>query len=200
MIIVGYNEKCSGLSRDICNLIVVVQPLSCVQLFVTPWIAECQASLSSTISQSLLKLTSIELMMSPNHLLLCHPFSFCPQSFPASESFPMSRFFTSCGPSIGASASASIIPINIQGPLGLTSLISLQSKGLSSLLHHHSLKASILWLSPFFMVQLSYPYMTTRKTIALTKWTFVGKVMSLFFNLLSRFVIAFLPRSKGLLI
>ena len=128
------------------------------------------------------------------------PFSFCPQSFPASESFPVSRFFASCGPSIGASASASIIPINIQGPLGLTSLISLQSKGLSSLLHHHSLKASILWLSPFFMVQLSYPYLTTRKTIALTKQTFVGKVMSLFFNLLSRFVTAFLPRSKGLLI
>ena len=130
------------------------------------------------------------------------PFSFCPQSFPASESFPVSRFFTSRGLSIGASASASIITINIQGwfPLGLTSLISLQSKGLSSILHLHSLKASILWLSSFFMVQLSYPYMTTRKTIALTKWTFVGKVISLFFNLLSRFVIAFLPRSKGLLI
>ena len=93
--------------------------------------------------------------------------------------------------------------MNIQHcfPLGLTGLISLQSEGLSkSLLQHHGLKALILWHSAFFMVQLSHPYMTTGKTIALTIWTFVGKVMSLLFNTLSRFVIAFLPRSKLLLI
>ena len=111
----------------------------------------------------------------------------------------MSRFFSSGSQSIGVSASASVLPMNIQDwfPLGLTGLISLQSK---SLLEHHSSKASILWHSAFFIVQLSHPYMTTGKTIALTKLTFVGKVMSLLFNMLSRLVIAFLPRSKCLLI
>ena len=92
-----------------------------------------------------------------------------------------------------------VLPMNIQGwfPLGLTGLISLQSNGLSkSLLQHHSSKASIFRCSAFFMVQLSHPYMTTRKTITLTIWTFVGKVMSLLFNMLSRLVITFLPRSK----
>ena len=112
----------------------------------------------------------------------------------------MSQFFTSGGQSIGASASASILPMNIQdwSPLGLTGLISLQSKGLSRVFQHHSSKASILWHSAFFTVQLSHPYMSTGKTIALTRWTFVGKVMSLFFNMLSRLVITFLPRSKRL--
>ena len=119
------------------------------------------------------------------------PFSFCLQSFPTSGSFPMSRFFASGGQSIGASASASVLLMNIQGlfPLGLTDLISLQSKGLKSLLQHHSSKASILQCSAFFMVQLSHLYMTTGKTTALTIWTFVSKVMSLFFNTLSWFVI-----------
>ena len=103
---------------------------------------------------------------------------------------------------IGASDSASVLPVKIQGqfPVGLTGLISLQSKSPKSLLQHHSSKALIVWCSAFFMVQLSYPYMTTGKTIALNIWTFVGKVMSLFFNILSRFVIAFLPRRKCLLI
>ena len=111
-------------------------------------------------------------------------FSFCRQSFPASGSFPVSQLFESGGQSIGASALASVLPKCIQGwfPLGLISLISLQSKGLSSLLQHHSSKASILCCSAFFMVQLSHPYMTTGKTIALTRWTFVGEVMSLLFN------------------
>ena len=112
----------------------------------------------------------------------------------------MSHFFASGGQSIGVSASASVLPMNIQDwfPLGLTDLISLQSKGLSkSLLYHHSSKVSILWRSAFFIVQLSHPHMTTRKTIALTRRTFVGKVMSLLFNM-SRLVIAFLPRSKHL--
>ena len=126
------------------------------------------------------------------------PFSSRLQSFPASASFPMSQFFASGGQNIRASASESVLPMNIQDwfPLGLTGWISLQSKGLSSLLQHHSSKASTLRRSAFFTVQLSHPYMTTGKTIALTRQTFVGKVMSLLFNMLSRFVIAFIPRSK----
>ena len=115
----------------------------------------------------------------------------------------MSQFFKSGGQSIAVSASASVLPMNIQNwfPLGLTDLISLQYKGThKSLLQHHSSKPSILWHSAFFIVQISHPYMTTGKTIALTKWTFVGKVMSLLFNMLSRLVIAFLPRSKHLLV
>ena len=111
-------------------------------------------------------------------------FSSCPQSFPPSASFPMSRLFESGGQRTGASASASILPMNIQGwfPLGLTGWISLLCKWLfKSLLKHHSLKASILWCSALFMVQLSHPYMTTGKTIALTIQTFVSKVMSLLF-------------------
>ena len=116
------------------------------------------------------------------------PFSSCSQSFPASGSFPVSQFFTPGGQSIGVSASASVFPMNIQDcfPLGLTGLISLHSKGtLKSLLQQPSLKASVLQCSPFFMVQFSHPYMTTGKTIALTIRTFVGKVMSPLFNMLS---------------
>ena len=130
------------------------------------------------------------------------PFSSHLQPFPASGSFPMSRLFSSGGQSTGASASASILPMNIQGwfPLGLTGWISLQSKGQSSLPQNCSSKTSILQCSAFFMVQLSHLYMTTGKTIALTIRTFVGKVMSLYFNMLSKFVTAFLPWSKCLLI
>ena len=128
------------------------------------------------------------------------PFSSHLQSFPASGSFPMSKCFTSSGQSIGVSASAPVLPTNIQdwSPLGWTGWISLRSKGLSSLLQHHSSKASILWQSAFFIVQLSHPFMTSGKTIALTRRTFVSKVMSLLFNMLSRLVISFLPRSKCL--
>ena len=130
------------------------------------------------------------------------PFSSCLLSFTASGSFPVSQLFTSGDQSIGASASVSVLPMNIQGwfPLGLTGLISAIQEPLKSLLQHHSSKASILPCSAFFVVQLSYPYMTTGKTIALTIWTFVGKVMSLLCNMLSRFGTAFLPRSKCLLI
>jgi len=131
------------------------------------------------------------------------PFSSWPQSLPASGSFPMSQLFAWGGQSIGVSASASVLPMNTQdwSPLGWTGWISLQSKGLSkSLLQHHSSKASILRCSAFFTVQLSHPYMITGKTIALTRQTFVGKVISLLFNVLSRSVITFLPRSKRLLI
>ena len=130
------------------------------------------------------------------------PFSSCPQSLPASESFPMSQLFAWGGQSIGFSFSIS--PSNEQP--GLISfriywldLLTVQGT-LKSLLQHHSSKVSILWRSAFFTVQLSQPYMTTGKTIALTRWTFVGKVVSLLFNMLDRLVITFLPRSKRLLI
>ena len=166
----------------------------------TPWTAAGQASLSSTISQSLFRFRSIESVMLCNHLILCYPF-LCFQLFPASESFPMSQLIASDGKSIGASTSATVLPVNTEGYflLGLTSLISLLSKDSQSLLQHHKLKASVLWHSAFFMVQLSHLCMTIGK-IALTIRTFVGKVMSLLLNMLSRFVIAFLPRSKHFLI
>ena len=132
------------------------------------------------------------------------PLSSCPRSFPPSGSFPMSQLSTN----IGVSASASVLPMNTQdwSALGWTSWIPLQSKDckspktLKSLLQHYSSKAYILRCSAFFIVQLSHPYMTTGKTIALTRWTFVGKVMTLLLNMLSRLVITFLPRSKCLLI
>ena len=174
----------------------VVQLLSCVQLFMTPCRAACQASLSSIIPWSLLKLLSIDSVMPSNHLILCCPLFSCPQSFPESGSFPVSGLFASGGKSIEASASASVLPVNIQDwfPLELTGLISLQSKGLYKEFSPTSQFKSINSLV-LFMVQLSHPYLTTEKTIALTIQTFVGKVMSLLFNILSRFVIAFLPRS-----
>ena len=158
--------------------------------------------LSITNPWSLLKLMSINSVMPSNHLISVVPFSSCLQSFPTSRSFLMSQLFASGGQCIGTTASASVLPMNIQVwfPLGLTGLISLQSKGLSSLLQYHSSKASILWCSAFFTVQFLHPFMTTGKTIALTRWTFAGKVMFLLFNMLSRLVIAFLPRKKCLLI
>ena len=118
------------------------------------------------------------------------PFSSCLQSFPASGSFPMSRFFESAGRRIGALASASVLPMNIQDwfPLGMTGLISLLSKEFSRVFSSITLKASILWHSAFFMVQLSHLYMTTGKTIVLTIQTFVGKGLSLLFNMLSRLI------------
>ena len=127
------------------------------------------------------------------------PISSCPQSFPTSASL---LNFASDSQSIRISASASVLPINIQDwfPLGWTGWISLQSKALKSLLQHHSSKPSILQPSACFIVQLSQSYMTTGKTIALTRQTVVDKVMSLLFNMLSRLVITFLPKSKYLLI
>ena len=115
----------------------------------------------------------------------------------------MSQFFTSGGQSIEVSTSASVLPMNIQDsfPLGWTGWISLQSRRLSkSLLQHNNSKASILQCSAFFIVQLSQPYMSTGETTALSRWTFVGKIMFLLFNMLSRLVITFLPKSKCLLI
>ena len=129
---------------------------------------------------------------------------FCLQSFPASGSFPMSRLFTLGGQSVGASPSASVLPVNIQGwfpsfRVDWFDLLAVRGT-LKSLLQHHNSKASVLWHSAFFMVQLSHPYMITGKTITLPIRTSVGRVMSLLFYMLSRFVIVFLPGSKGFLI
>ena len=144
----------------------------------------------------------IESMILSNYLILCHPFSFCLQFFPALESFPVSWLFASTGQSIGASAS--VLPKNNQGwfPLGMTGLNSLQSKGLSRFLHHHNWKASIIQHIAFFIVQLSHLYLTIGKKpyFWLTIWNFISKGTFLLFHLPSRFVIIFLPRSMGLLI
>ena len=131
------------------------------------------------------------------------PFSSCPKSLPASGSFPMSQLFTWDDQSTGVSASASVLPMNNPGLISCMmawlDLLAVQG-ALKSLLQHHSWKVSILRSLAFFTVQLSHPYMTARKTIALTRRTFVGKVMSLLFNMRSTLVIIFLPRSKRLLI
>ena len=126
------------------------------------------------------------------------PFSSCSQSFPASGSFPMIRFFALGGQNIGVSAS--VFPMNIQDwlRLGLTGLISLQSKGLSRVVSNTTVQKQFFG-SQLRLCSSSHPYTTTGKTIALTRWNFVNKVMSLLFNMLSRLVIAFLPRSKHLL-
>ena len=129
---------------------------------------------------------------------------FCFQSFPASGSFPMSRLFTLGGQSVGASPSASVLPMNIQGwfpsfRMDWFDLLAVRGT-LKSLLQHHNSKASVLWHSDFFMVQLPHPYMITGKTITLPIRTSVSRVMSLLFYMLSRFVIVFLPGSKGSLI
>ena len=135
---------------------------------------------------------SIELMMPSNHLILCRPLLLLSSIFPSIRVFSSESGLHIRWPSIEASASASLLPVNIQG----TGLISLLSKGFSSLLQHHSSKASILWCSVIFMFQLLHTCMTTGRFTALAIQTFIGKVMSLLFNMLSRFVMAFLPRSK----
>ena len=145
----------------------------------------------------------MESVMHPTISSSVIPFSSCPQSFPASGSFQMSQFFASVGQNIGVSASTSVLPMNNQNwsPLGWTGWLSLQSKGLSRVFSNTTVqKHQFFQRSALFIVQLSHPYMTTGKIIALTRWTFVGKVMSLLFHMLSRLVIAFLPRSKHLLI
>ena len=179
------------------------QLLSRVRLFATLWIAARQASLSITNSQSSLRLTSIESLIPSSHLILGCPLLLLP-SIPFSiKVFPNESTLHMRWPKYW-SFSFSIIPSKEY--LGLISFIMdwlnlLVVQGtLKSLLQHHSPKSSILWHSAFFIVQLLHPYMTTRKTIALTRWTFVGKVMSLLFNVPSRLVIIFLPRSKRLLI
>ena len=154
--------------------------------------------------QSLLKLMSIKSVMPSNHRILCRSLLPLLQSFPASGSFSMSQPFASSGQSTEVSPSASVLPSNEYS--GLISFridcfdpLAVQGTH-KSLLQHHSSKASILWCSAFFIVQLSHPYLTTGKTIALTGWTLVSKIISLLFNMLPRLVIAFLPRSKRLLV
>ena len=178
-----------------------VQSLSHFQLFVTPWTAARQASLSITSSQSLLKLKSIESMMSSNHLILCCPLLLMSSIFPSIRVFSNGSALHIKWPKYW-SFSFSITSCNeysglISFRIDWLDLLAVQGT-LKSLLQHHSSTASVLLRSAFFIVQLSHPYMTTGKTIALTRWTFVGKVMPLFFNMLFRLVITFLPRSKYL--
>ena len=139
--------------------------------------------------------------MPSNHLILYCPL-FLPSIFPSIRVFSVSQLFASGGQSTRASASALVLPMNIQDwfPLGWTGLISLQSKGLSRVFSNTTVRKHQSFGSVFFMVQLSHLFKTTANTIALTTWTFVGKMISLLFNMLSRLVIAFLSRSKSLLI
>ena len=174
-----------------------VQSLSHVQLFVTPWTAARQASLSTTNSQSLLKLMYTKPVMPSNHFILCHPFLLLPSIFPSIRVFSNESVLHIRWPKYW-NFSFSINPSNEYS--GLISfrmlwldLLAVQGT-LKSLLQHHSSKASILRRSAFFIIQLSHPYITA-KTIALTRQTFVGKVMSLLFNMLSRLVIS--PSSLG---
>ena len=146
---------------------------------------------------------SIESVMPSNHLTLCHPLLLLPSIFPSIRVFSNESALRIRWPKYW-SFSFNIRPSNehpglISFRMDWLDLLAVQGT-LKSLLEHHSSKASILWRSAFFIVQLSHPYMTTGKTIALTRWTFVDKVMSLLFNMLSRLVITFLPRSKRLLI
>ena len=164
----------------------------------------CQATLSITNSQSLPKLMSIESVMPSNHLILCRPLLLLPSIFPSIKVFSNESVLPIRWPKY-CNFSFSISPSNEYSGLisfrmdWLDLLVVLGA--LKSLLQHHSSKASILWRSAFFIVQLSHPYMTTgKKHIALTRQTFAGKIMSLLFNMLSRLVITFLPRSKHLLI
>ena len=168
-----------------------VQMLRHVRLFETPWTAAHQASLSMTNSHCLLKLTSIESVMPANHLILCRPLLLQPSIFPSikvfsSESVLCIRWPKNWGFSFSISPSNEYSGL-ISFRMDWLGLLAFQGT-LRSLLQHHSSKASILWGSPLFRVQLSHPYMTTGKTIALTRWTFVGKVMSLLFNMLSRWL------------
>ena len=179
------------------------QSLSCVLLFATPWTAAHQASLPITNSRSLLKLMSIEFVRASNHLILHCPLLLLPSIFPSIRVFSNESILCIRWPKYW-SFSFSISPSNEYSGLisfrrNWLDLLAVQGI-LKSFLQHHSSKASILWCSTSFMVQLSQPYVTTGKTIALTRQTFVGKVMSLLFNMLSRLVINFLPRSKCLLI
>ena len=168
---------------------------------VTPWTAACQASLSITKSRSLLKLMSIESVMPSNHLILCRPLLLLPSIFTSIRVVANESVLRIRWPKYW-SFSFSISPSNeyselVSFSIAWSDVLAVQGT-LKSPPQHHSSKASILQRSAFFMVQLSQPYMTAGKTTALTRRTFVAKVMSLLFNTLSRFAIAFLPRSRRL--
>ena len=179
-----------------------IQSLSHVQLFVTLQITARQASLSITNSWRLLKLMSIESVMPSSHLIICHPLLLLPPTPPSIRVFSSESTLRMWWPQYW-SFIFNISPSNehpglISFRMDWLDLLAVQGT-LKSLLQHHSSKASILQCSAFFTVQLSYPYMITGKTIASNRWTFVGKVRSLLFYMLSRLVITFLPRSKHLL-
>ena len=193
------------MNKVLRNIVIFssVQLLSHVQVFATLWIAARQASLSIMNSQSLLIPMSIELVMLSRHLILCHPLLLLPPIPPSIRVFSNESTLPMRWPKYW-SFSFSISPSNehpglISFRMGWLDLLEVQGT-LKSLFQHHSSKASIFWCSAFFTVQLSHAYMTTGKIIALTRRTFVSKVMSLLFNMLSRLVITFLPRSKHLLI
>ena len=180
-----------------------VQSLSRVQLFVTPWTAALQASPSITSSQSLLKLVSIELVMPFNHLILCCPLLLLPSILASirvfsNESVLHIRWLKYWSVSFSISPSNEYLGL-ISFRMDWLDLLAVQGTP-KILLQHYSSKALILQRSGFFIVQLSHPYMTTGKTITLIRRTFVSKIMSLLFNMLSRLVITYLPRSKCLLI
>ena len=176
-----------------------VQSLSRIRLFMTPWITASQASVSITNSQSLLKPMSIKSVMPSNHIIFCCPLLLPPLIFPSIRVLSNESVLHIRWPKYWC-FSFNISPSNEHsGPImfRMDWLDLLEVQGtLKSLLQHHSSKASIFWHSAFFIVQLSHPYMTTGKTIALTRWTFVGKVTSVLFNMLSRLVITFLKSSK----
>ena len=181
-------KPCLGLEPTWLGLS-SVQLLSRVWLFVTPWTAACQASLSITNSQSLLKFMSIVSVMPSNHLILCHPLLFLPSIFPSIRVFSDESALRIRWPRYW-SLSFSISPSNeysglISFRMDYLDVLAVQGT-LKNLLQHHSSKATTLGDSAFFIAQLSHPYMTTGKTIALTRQTFVGKVMCLFFSMLSR--------------
>ena len=166
----------------------------------TSWTAACQASLSITNSRSLLRLTSKSVMPS-NHLIFCRPLFLPPSIFPSIRVFPKESVLYIRWPKYWSFSFSNSPSNEYSGLISFTWLDLIAVQGtFKSLLQHHSSKASVLGCSAFFTVQLSYPYMTTGKIRALTRGTFVGKVMSLLFNMLSRLVIAFLPRNKHLLI
>ena len=184
---------------DTCS----VQLFSRVRLFATPWTTARQASLSITNSQSPPKPMSIESVMPSNHLIFCCPLLLLPSIFPSirvssNESALHIRWPKYWNFSFSISPSSEH-PGLISFRMDWLNLLAVQ-RTLKSLLQHHNSKASILWCSAFFIVHHSHPHMTTGKTIVLTRWTFVGKVMSQLFNMLSRLVITFLSRSKLLLI
>ena len=185
------------------DVISSVHLLSRVWLFETSWTAACQASLSIINSRSLPKLMFFESVMPSSHLILCHPLLLPPSIFPSTRVFSNVSVLCIRWPKYW-SFSFSISPSYEYSGLiffriDWFDLHEVQGS-LKSLLQHHSSKASILWCSAFFTVQLSHPYMATGKTIALTRQTLVGKVMSLLLNMLSRLIITYLPRSKRLLI
>ena len=180
-----------------------IQSLSCVWVFATPWTAAHQAYQSITNSWRLPKLMFIESVMPSDHLILCHPLLFLPSIFLSIRVFSKESVLRIGWPKYW-SFNFSISPSNehpglISFRMDWLDILAVQGT-LKSLPQHHSSKTSILWHSAFFIVLLSHPSLTTGKTRALTRWTFVGNVMSLLFNMLARLVITFLPKSKRLLI